>query len=1169
MPHRVRLAVLLLLVSAPVSATAAAWESFALRDNGSIPVWTVAGPLPNAAAVSHGKNCFGYYQDYLQATGGERQALPSDLDSIIVDDGKKVTWKQAFSAPSGLLDFIDSLGAAKKEAGVAYAFCRLDADDKLPVVFKVRSNDGVRIWLNGTLIHDQHVGRTIEQAEDSIAANLHKGSNRLLVKVGQSGGDWGLLLRVVTAAGQPAMTVHAAVSSREPLAGKIVAATLSASPLVLKTPAGPRQALVAEIRSGGLQGVSCRMQVAGEAAPQIFPLGDLPPGKHRLEFQKPVLTGGGATRIWLESETDTMDLPNVSVAEPRPWTVYLVQHVHTDIGYTRPQTEILPEHLRYIDYALDYCDLTDDYPDDARFRWTCEISWAVREYLKRRPPAQIERLKRRVAEGRIEVTGMFLNMAEIATESSLAASLQPIRQLERELGADIRTAMQNDVNGAAWCLPGFFHDIGLKYFIIGSNKTRSLLPFDLPVPFWWEGPSGKRVMALRTEHYHTGNFWRIHDGDLAAFQNGLLGYLHSIATQDYPFDSVSIQYSGYHTDNSPPAMKPCDLIRTWNRRYAWPKLRSAVAGEFLEEIRQQHGDELAVHRQSWPDWWTDGFGSAARETAASRTTHMAIDADQTLLAMASLLGGPLTRAVSARTAAIQEDLLFYDEHTYGAAESVSDPMAENSMVQWAEKSAYVWNAVKQAGMLREEALGALQPFLPRDSVPTLAVFNTLAWQRSGLVEVFIDHEIVPADRAPRIVDPATGQAVPAQPMSQRREGTWWALWASDVPALGYKSYRIEETNEQRTATPVSAARVLENKFYRLTADPETGGLTSIVDKQSGRELVDSKADWTAGQLLHETLAGGRDFHRDGFERKGPKDVKLQPGVAGPIWKSLKVHGRLGGCAPSPGALAEIRLYEPEKRIELHYTIRKLPRTQPEAIYVAFPFAWPDSQISYEAQGGMVRPGQDQIPRSASDWQTVQGFLAVRGEAGQIVWGSDQAPLVQLGDLNLGKWQPITRIYRPHVYSWVMNNYWFTNFRATQEGEFKWHYYLTSTADASNTAATRFGWSSRVPLIPRVLPPGKPNGVAPERSILEVDAPNIALVSAYPARHTEGIVLHLRELDGKRTTLRLALPTAASEPLKSQALNVLEEPLAEATQEQVFTPFETKFLRLWQASTNSP
>ncbi len=104
------------------------------------------------------------------------------------------------------------------------------------------------------------------------------------------------------------------------------------------------------------------------------------------------------------------------------WTVDFVQHTHTDIGYTRPQTDILAEHLRYIDYALDYCDLTDTMPDEARFRWTCEASWAIDEYLHTRPASQITRLKKRIQEGRIEVTGMYFNFSELPDEAHLATS---------------------------------------------------------------------------------------------------------------------------------------------------------------------------------------------------------------------------------------------------------------------------------------------------------------------------------------------------------------------------------------------------------------------------------------------------------------------------------------------------------------------------------------------------------------------------------------------------------------------------------------------------------------------------------------------------------------------------------------------------------------------------
>lgn len=47
----------------------------------------------------------------------------------------------------------------------------------------------------------------------------------------------------------------------------------------------------------------------------------------------------------------------IKINPVRHWQMNLVQHTHTDIGYTRSQMEILAEHLRYIDYALDFVTL--------------------------------------------------------------------------------------------------------------------------------------------------------------------------------------------------------------------------------------------------------------------------------------------------------------------------------------------------------------------------------------------------------------------------------------------------------------------------------------------------------------------------------------------------------------------------------------------------------------------------------------------------------------------------------------------------------------------------------------------------------------------------------------------------------------------------------------------
>jgi alpha-mannosidase len=237
----------------------------------------------------------------------------------------------------------------------------------------------------------------------------------------------------------------------------------------------------------------------------------------------------------------------------KQWRVNFVQHSHTDIGYTRSQTEILAEHLRFIDYALDYCDITDSYPEEAKFRWTCEASWAVDEYLKSRPASQVNRLKKRVNEGRIELTGMYFNFSELPDEQTLAASLQPLKRI-RESGMEVKTAMQNDVNGIGWSLCDYYSGMGVKYLNMGTHGHRALICFDKPTLFWWESPSGKRMLAFRAEHYMTGNtVFKIHAGDFNVFEDELLTYLSILEAKGYKYDLISIQHSGYLVDNAPPS----------------------------------------------------------------------------------------------------------------------------------------------------------------------------------------------------------------------------------------------------------------------------------------------------------------------------------------------------------------------------------------------------------------------------------------------------------------------------------------------------------------------------------------------------------------------------------------------------------------------------------------
>ena len=106
-------------------------------------------------------------------------------------------------------------------------------------------------------------------------------------------------------------------------------------------------------------------------------------------------------------------------------------------------------------------------------------------------------------------------------------------------------------------------------------------------------------------------------------------------------------------------------------------------------------------------------------------------------------------------------LLFYTEHTVGYSESVREPLSQPTMEQRALKESYAWEANRRTASIGEEAMGLLQSKFTRESQPSLIVFNTLNWKRSGLATVYIDHQIVPRGKIAGIFDKDGKQACSA------------------------------------------------------------------------------------------------------------------------------------------------------------------------------------------------------------------------------------------------------------------------------------------------------------------------------------------------------------------------------------------------------------------------
>jgi len=851
-----------------------------------------------------------------------------------------------------------------------------------------------------------------------------------------------------------------------------------------------------------------------------------------------------------------------TLVPPKKWGIDFVQHSHTDIGYTRPQSEILAEHLRFIDYALDYCDQTDNMPDDAKFRWSCETSWPVREFLRTRPASQIERLLKRIAEGRIEVTGMYLNMAEITDENAMYDFLQPLQEFDR-LGIPVKMLMQNDINGIAWCLPDYCKNTGIKYVSMGINYTRSIVPFDQPTCFWWESPSGERLLSFRADIYMTPNDYGLINGN-PMFAANILWHLASLDQNKYTFDRLALEFCGYRTDNAPPSTLACEVVKQWNEKYEYPKFRLALISEFLEYVEGKYGNQLPVYRNAWLDWWTDGVGTASRETAEVRRTQNIKQVDEGLFAMLSILGSEPGAGLERKLDHINENILLYNEHTFGASESINLPFSENSTKQWLQKGSYAWEALKKVTLLNEEGLAYLQPYLKKVAFPVIYVVNSMGWTRSGDIELFVDYEILPVKIKARIIDLATGREVPAQILSRRAEGAYWVIEVSDVPAMGVKALKIEVLDQKPAQAEIVNTEVLENQFYKIVIDKKSGAIASLFDKELKQELSDKQNPYQVGQPVRET-AVERDVAP--YQHTSVFNVKVDKGTNGPIWESIRTVMDIEGCEKgtpgSPqGIELEIRLYKNTKKVEFRYMARKLIYTDPEAIYVAFPFSLPGSRIVFETIGGTLAQGQ-QLPGSSSDWNAAQNFVSVRGKQGQIVVVSNEIPLWQFSDFNMLKYERYPKPGKTWLYSWVMNNYWTTNFRAFQEGGFSWGYQITSSSDTTNTFATQFAWSERNPFPTRALPAGDDQLDSPTIETLKVSGPaNAILINSRPVFNKKNtILLHFRELEGLTAEVGLSSAVSGRPIRKIMEVNVVGKQVGVPVSTIQLKPYEVKFIEV--------
>lgn len=869
-------------------------------------------------------------------------------------------------------------------------------------------------------------------------------------------------------------------------------------------------------------------------------------GEQKLSFEVPEWTGTVSASLALGGKRFPLQL-----TAARKWTLYVVPHEHLDIGFTDYPARVSELHSESIDQSID---IMHRIPE---FRWTLDGFFVAQQYMLGRSEREQQKFLQYVREGKIVIPPEFANQhTATASLEGLIRSLYGSHQFSKKYDVPIGAAQIVDVPAYSWSYATVLNGAGLNHFAAASNSWRAPVQligrWNEKSPFYWEGPDGSRTFMWYSRAYLQMHTMFGSPARMAAVRDALPVFLQAYTRPDYTADAAII--FGSQLENTALAPEQAEVAREWAKTYSWPKFEYTDFKTALTSLEKQMPNR-PVYRGDFGPYWEDGFGSDAAFTGIHRRNEQRVVTAEIMSTLATALS-PGVNLDRERMADAWNNILLYDEHTWTYVSGTTQPQHEQTTTQTALKRARATEADRQISETIHRTWGQLATILsPKEN--TLVVFNSLGWPRSGVLEYDLQD-------GTELYDPATNAAIPYEvqyigkgtPLPGFGNGYRRIRFvATDVPAFGYKMYRLRFGKRQAVTPSNTGSSVVENQHYRVTLDPATAAIRSIFDKETGKEIVDQSSPYRFGSYLYVT--GGDDIPNNSLYRYGAglNAPKLQTHPAGNgrvIAVRKEAFGtviEMESTAPNtPVIKSEIILFDQQKKIGFTFRIRKESVLTKEAAYFAFPFAVADPTFLYDTQTAWVNPAKDTLPGGSREWFAATRWSSVQGvDFGAAVFPID-APLVAFGDIVRGNWPEKFAPTSGTIFSWVMNNYWNTNFMPEQSGDMTFRYAVTSGQKLDPVELTRNGMSELTPLELGQAGPAREQGpiTATASSFLNISNPNVGVVTWKLAEDGNGSILRLQELSGNAGKVRVSSPFFSIR--EAWDCNLLEDNRAKLTAE---------------------
>lgn len=844
--------------------------------------------------------------------------------------------------------------------------------------------------------------------------------------------------------------------------------------------------------------------------------------------------------VWIIS---SLFLIQTVEARAKEWKVFCMPNKHLDVGWAYLPQEALEggypgsvEDMQNVVTlrALMVRKLTERHSAEARYHWFFDAAWQLEqasEYL----PDLMGDIRRLVNSGDFGYNPIFAHLHSMyLTNEQLMRMMDCARALERQGFRRSDVAVHTDVPTVSWGYASVLASAGVKCFLKGtwfdSPYSRNLAEV-APAPlFRWTGPDGRKVLFFYYDDYSVmtggaGAGRRYESLAEEVVQECVGRYEKLASTGKWPYDAIPM--FGSEGDWGMPDRRNSDFIRDWNKSHAEIQLRMATPEDFFEYIEANFADRV-------PDGVSGGWGvsydlvegNAVKPGAKARRNDHLLLAAESFGAIANLRFGTPYPTEPLRQAWKKQVL--YHEHSFG----MRDGAGPKARRQYAWKSRLTEQAEAVGRESLDAALGSLAAEIPSEGEQRVAVFNSLSYPVSEVVEIGIGGDS--KNSSVHVVDVQSGGEVPSRAVASAKSMRV-QFHADEVPPLGYRSYRIVRRAGQPIGKSVSAdadTRTLQNRYYRLRLASD-GSVASLLDKELGRELIDSQSPYRGNQFI---------FKDDAWKDASPGAALCRAVNLGSLGATLEVRAEPTTIVPA--IVTRYTLHAGLKRLDIENRLTKEPGKSGsnETVFYAFPFAVPQGRFFLDIPGVVARYPEDFRPET--DWSIMpaQSFVAVANEEVTTLVATREAPNFEFSAMRKFFDHPArpdlsaTTIFAQPLTKQSVNR----DDYDLEGGTYVFHYAITSRGGPFQpTEAVRFAKGFQRGLLPVMLPQG--NGTLPtQASFVTVESDRVVLSALKKADDGRGVIVRLWNPSDVAQTARLVFP--GSRIVSATATDVLERDL---------------------------